>query len=115
MLAALLNVPTTTPERDVWSFNHLDHHRLIVNEIFTKFGVVLPVFILDPMPDPKDPAFGVWAYAHQTAHTDFETLLGISGNDLTTVDFDQPDQVADWIRLNFDAHNNAQLILGFPD
>ena len=67
------------------------------------------------MPPPGDPNLGTWAYSHQQAHTAFDDILGIAGNDLTDVDFTKQDQVESWLRLHFQEHYEAQQSLGFPD
>jgi hypothetical protein len=115
MLASLLNIFSTPEEQAEWSFAHQDQHMKINNAIFEKNGTELPLYDLDPMPDPKDPNLGAWAYNHQAAHTDFDGILGIAGDDLTSVDFSKQDQVESWIRLHFFEHYQAQSILGFPD
>lgn len=115
MLASLLNIPTSSTEFMIWAFAHMDQHRKIVDAIYEQHKIALPEYILDPMPNPKDPNFGAWTYAHQSAHSDFDALLNIAGNDLTGVDFSQADQASSWIRLHADEHIQAQQVLGFSD
>ena len=113
-LATLLNIPQTEEEQKVWAFAHQDQHVKIVNALFQKnSSVVLPIYILDPMPTGTD--METWLSLNQAAHGDFSSVLGLENNDLSTVDWKQPDQVSSWIRLHFQSHYDAQNALGFSD
>jgi hypothetical protein len=115
MLADLYNVPSTTEEMLRWSFSHQDAHIKINNAIFKKYGLELQTYILDPAPDFKSPEFETWLQNNQASHTDFDSVLGISGNDLSSLDVKQKDQVETWIRLHAFEHILAQQRLGYPD
>lgn len=116
-LASLLNIPATDEERLLWSFAHQDQHVKIANAVFQQdANAVLPIYVLDPMPSPKNhDGINSWLRLNQSAHNDFSGLLGIDNNDLSSVDWDKPDQVASFIRLHFNEHLEAQLRLGFAD
>lgn len=115
MLAELLNTPAGHEEQMRWSFNNNDEHLKIANAIFNKYGVNLPPYILDPMPALNSPDIATWAEQHQSAHSAFDAILNIAGNDLTDVDFTKQDQVESWLRIHFDEHNQAQMLLGYQD
>ena len=87
----------------------MTHHREINKAIFAITGVNLPEYILDPI-DPNDT--GVWEDQHQIMHQDFDAVIGISGFDLTDVNFKNPELLAGWIQLNANEHYQASQILG---
>lgn len=115
MLALLYNTPDDAEVRSQWSFAHQDAHSKIVEAIFQQTGTPLALYILDPMPDPKSAQFQTWTEIHQQAHTAFDAILGIQGNNLTALDVSQPDQIEVWIRLHADEHIQAQKALNYPD
>jgi hypothetical protein len=107
-IADLYNVPTTDAERAQWSFAHMAHHRDINAKIYLLVKVVLPEYILDPI----DPAStGQWEDQHQLMHDNQNQLLGITGQDLTGVDWKDQRLLAAWIFLNSQEHYQASNIL----
>lgn len=108
-LASLFNVPSTDEERSQWSFAHMAHHRDINQRIYTLIKVALPEYLLDPI-SPADP--GNWEYQHQLMHDNQNQLLGISGQDLTGVDWNDQRILQGWIFLNSSEHYQAAQILG---
>lgn len=116
MIAGLFNIPTAGQDEFYrWSFDNQDAHGKIISAIFQQKNVLLDSYILDPMPMPNDPNFGVWAYNHQSAHSAYEGILNIQGSDYTDVDWTKEDQVESWIRIHAFSHQQAQQILGYPD
>lgn len=115
MLANLYNVPSDYEELQHWSFSHQDEHKKIADAIFTTYGIQLNLYILDPVPDPKSKNFSQWTQVHQAAHTAFDAVLGIAGNDLSKLDYSKQDQVDSWARLHADEHVQAQKILKYPE
>ena len=111
-VADLLNVPKSYLELMRFSFSHQDQHQKIADAIFSQKGQALPVYILDPMQQPKTPEFENWLENNQAAHNDFTGILGIDGNDLTGVDWNEDDQVESWCRLHFQEHYLAAQALG---
>lgn len=109
MLANLANVPQSDSSLAEWSFAHMAHHRDISRLILERFRIVLPEFILDPM-NPQN--FGTFGYQHQILHNDQNSVLGIDGQNLTEVDWNDMGQRTDWIFLNFNEHLKAADILG---
>ena len=107
-LAVLFNIPESAEDFLTFSFHNQDQHALIVRAVFTNRGIRLPLYLMDPIP-PSDP--GDWLRTHQQAHNDFNGVLGIDGVDLTSVDFNDPEQLASWSRLHGEEHRQAADIL----
>jgi len=72
-------------------------------------GLPLEQFILDPM-NPDD--LGFWLYLHATTHDQLNQVLGTSGFGLVDLDWQDPDQFAEWLRLNGDEHTRFCTALG---
>lgn len=107
-LANLFNVPSNDQERAEWSFSHMANHRDINQRIYSLIKVALPEYILDPV-DINDT--GTWEYQHQLMHDSQNQILGIEGQDLTGVDWKDPNLLAAWIFLNQSEHYQACQIL----
>ena len=107
-LADLVNVPRTDEERAIWSFAHMAHHRDINAAIYRLIAVALPEYILDPI-DVNDS--GQWEDQHQLMHDNENQILGIQGQDLTGVDWKDPQILTAWIFLNSSEHYQASEIL----
>lgn len=107
-LADLYNVPSTDEERAAWSFAHMAHHRDINTRIYVLTKIALPEYIIDPL-DPRDT--GSWEYLHQTMHDNQNQVLGIQGQDLTGIDWKNPELLGGWIFLNGNEHFQASNIL----
>jgi hypothetical protein len=107
-IANLYNVPSTDEERASWSFSHMAHHRDINARIYLLVKIALPEYIIDPV-NPDDP--GDWEYQHQLMHDNQNAILGITGQDLTGVDWKNQNLLAAWIFLNGNEHFQASAIL----
>ncbi len=107
-LANLANVPTTDAERAEWSFSHMAHHRDINARIYNLIKVALPEYLLDPV-NPADS--GEWEYQHQLMHDNFNSILGITGQDLTGIDWKDQNLLTAWVFLNLNEHTQASNIL----
>ena len=108
-IAPLFNIPTTLDDLNVFSFHNQDMHLQIVKAIGSTGNICLPLYPIDPIPVWD---FSGWAIIHQAMHSDFTEVLGIVGNDFTSVDFTNPAQVAAWIRLHAIEHQQAADMLG---
>ena len=109
MLAALLNVPHEPGELNYFSFNNADSHQQIINAIRVQKTVDLPVYILDPIPQED---IENWLFRHQVVHNQMNAVLAIQGADLSAVDWNDKDSLADWIQLHFTEHQQASTALG---
>lgn len=107
-LADLYNVPGSDEERAQWAFAHMAHHRDINRRIYELVKIALPEYILDPV-NPADD--GTWEYQHQIMHDNQNSLLGIEGQDLTGVDWKNPNELSAWVFLNGSEHYQASAIL----
>ena len=108
-LADLYNVPNNDEERALWAFAHMAHHRDINRRIYELVKVALVEYPLEPI-DVNDTSN--WEYQHQIMHDSQNQLLGIQGNDLTSVDWKNPELLEGWIFLNRVEHYQAASILG---
>lgn len=108
-LANIANVPGSPEQLAAWAFNYMawirDNNRIIQADV----GVQLPEYALSNIPLANS---GVWLYQNQDWHNRRNAVLGIKGNDLTDVDFSDPEQLATWIFLLFTEEQQAGAILG---
>lgn len=111
MLPLLYNSPKDKSGFDEFSFANIDEHRKIATAVKTLYGITLSQYIIDPIPLFD---FSAWAYRHQQMHNEQNAVLGIAGNDLTTVDLSKEDQVSAWINLHAQEHYQASAILELP-
>jgi len=100
-VASLFNVPGTDQEMAAWSFIHMAHHRELNEAILRLRNIALPEYILDPvnLADPQ-----AFLNQHQQMHNNTDAVLGVSGYDLTEVDWADAGQRAGWIYLNATLH-----------
>lgn len=108
-IAGVFNIPRTPDELKVWATVHATHHRDINRAIYQITGLNLPEFVLDPI-DPDNTS--VWEDQHQVMHNNQDEILGISGFDLSEVDFKDEEFLTGWITLNANEHFQASNILG---
>ena len=110
-LASLYNVPENDNEFNDFSFNNADQHVQIARALLTKYNVVAPYFVLDPLPLQD---MGTWLTQHQILHNIMNQVLGTNSNDLTAVDFQDPSQLTEWIWLHAQEHyvaaQNLELV-----
>jgi hypothetical protein len=100
-VADLSNAPASDQELAQWSFAHQDHHRNIIAFIQRTQNVVLPQYVVDPVDTGPNAA---WGDLHQTMHNNSDVILGVSGYDVSEVDWKNPDQLASWIWLHYQLH-----------
>lgn len=107
-IADLYNVPSTDQERSQWAFAHMAHHRDINRRIYELIQVSLPEYQLDPIDVSNS---GSWEYQHQLMHDNQNAILGISGFDLSSVNWQDQNELAGWIWLDANEHAQAADIL----
>lgn len=110
-IASLFNIPGTSEEFSEWAFAHAVHHIDINRVLYERFLVALPAYILDPFDPSNERAIDQWAYNHQLMHQAQNQALGISGFDLSSVNWQDEKQRAAWIQLNANEHLQASNIL----
>lgn len=115
-VAALYNIPTDPVSFAEWSFSHAAHHadiiRFIVAQDSAKLGgQVLAAYVLDPINTDN---MALWEYQHQVMHNQMNAVLGIAGQNLTGIDWTDPEAIGQFIDDNASEHLKANRILGIP-
>lgn len=100
-LASLYNVPADAEGTNIFSFENAMHHQAVANAIVAAGGAQQPSYIIDPIPTVD---VNSWLLSHQNMHNAANAALGLNGNDLTTVDFRNKEQLVDWIELHASEH-----------
>jgi hypothetical protein len=90
----------------------MDSHRRINAAIFQqKSGQIVPEYVLDPIPTTQNGLLD-WGLNHQAMHATMDQILNVQGQDLTTVDFRNIDELSSWIQQHFVEHYLAETQLG---
>lgn len=100
-LADLYNIPTDDASMQFWSFAHMAHHRDMIRVVQQTLNIGLEEFILDPV-NLSDPV--QFLDQHQQMHNQLDALFGISGFDLTEVNWADAGQRSGWIWQNAQLH-----------
>jgi hypothetical protein len=109
MLATLLDFDFKDPRsRAAWELNHAADHVEIRQAIEAQKTNNLSDWVLYPVPWEDLHGFAI---RHQMAHNDFNSIFGLSGNDLTGVDFNDPKAAADWNFVHFAEHQAVRSAL----
>ena len=107
MNALLFNAPHDAGTLAEFSSIHQADHFDIGGQVVQKLGI--RTMIMQPL-DPIPVEFGLdlltWLMNHQLVHNEVNGYLGLSGYDLTSVDFHNREQLEIWIRYNALEHNN---------
>jgi hypothetical protein len=110
-LDAVWLVPSDERSSAVFSFSNMDEHKKAADAVFQKYGVNLQLYPLDPMP-PLDRR-GSWASDHQAMHNDLDSVLGLAdGPDLSSIDWNDPEQLKVWQQLHAPRHQLYAQVLG---
>lgn len=111
-LAVLLNLPVNQELIDQFSFANQDSHRKIAAVVFRNMnGMVIPQFALDPIPIFPGGLL-TWGLNHQATHNVQNQILGIPGDDLTSIEFSNEAELSSWIQQHFIEHYLAETRLG---
>jgi len=113
MLATLFNIFQDEIGMNQFAFANADLHRRQNIAIYQKQSLapgVLPYYVLDPI--TMGPDLVNWLQLHQDLHTQVNRVLNIAGNDLSDVDFKNPEQLASWIFLHAQEHLQVANKLG---
>lgn len=97
-----------TRSRETWELNHAADHVEIRQAILAQKSKNLADWVLYPVNWTDLHSFAV---KHQMAHNDFNNLLGLSANDLTGVDFNDPKAAAEWNLTHFTEHQAVRTAL----
>lgn len=112
MLPALFDIAPGSAGWESFLFQHAADHQEILQAVQSQKQTQLVVRVLYPLDLNDKKAVEDWLEEHQQSHTDFDSILGIPGNDLTGVDFKNKNQLRAWIWLNASEHQNARQLLG---
>jgi hypothetical protein len=107
-LVDILNINKDDGDFSDWAFVHYQDHLDIRSAIQTQNNINLEIQNINQinLQDVQG-----WLERHQLMHNDFNGILGLQGNDLTVVDFDNPEQRQVWLWLNFREHFDARAAL----
>ena len=93
----------------MFSFSNATAHMRMVEIFFSAFGLLADSRPLDPIPESD---LNDWMNAHQLAHNYANAVLGLEGNDLSVVNFNNPEELAAWTWLHWQEHRNFSQVLG---
>lgn len=100
-LPHVLYPPSGPGGMKAWLFWHWQHHQAVVDAIKAKYGIILPTYVIDPMPDND---LSGWALRHQGYHSDVNSILGVDGIDLQSTDLGKEDERDKWLWSNLQEH-----------
>lgn len=108
-------LPTiSTPPQDLakwgeWWFSHWIDHQEIMQAVQAAGDGNLEVYVIIPW-SQKD-ADGILG-RHVELHDDFNEALGLSGQDLSSLNLKDPQDVIRWCQQNYVEHQAARSMLG---
>ena len=106
--ADIQNVPADDGELQMWSFAHMAAHRDINRRILEVYEVRIDEFPLDPV---IIESMDIWLDQHQQMHNQQNQVLGIAGYPLSEVDWQNKEELEEWIWMHADEHARAATIL----
>jgi hypothetical protein len=114
-LAQILYPPPTAQGWKEWSFHQYQHHLALNSAILQLKGVTITPFRLWPV-QQQGPDFQDWLQQHQLAHESINAVLGISGRDISALDFQDKDKSKRdaWFWVHHGMHRDAASNLGLP-
>jgi hypothetical protein len=112
-LDAIWLPPTDAWSSAIFSFSNQDEHVKAADAVFKKYGVNLQLYPLDPMPPVDSGARQSWAENHQAMHNDLDSVLGLAdGPDLSSIDWNDQEQLKVWVELHSPRHMIYAQVLG---
>ena len=106
----LYNTPDSESTLLEWSANHQRDHFLIQYTIQQKYnGTNIILLPIDPVPIQLDML--TWSMNHQIMHNEMDNVTGVQGFDLSSVNFNQRDQLLIWINLHAWEHYRVWNVL----
>jgi hypothetical protein len=104
-LEALWLIPSDAERSGTFSFSNMDEHVKASLAVFKKYQVNLQLYPLEPMPLLTSGLIDEWAYNHQAMHNDLDSVLGLGGGpDLSSIDWNDPEQLVVWTQLHAPRH-----------
>jgi hypothetical protein len=107
-LPFLFDITASGASFEQFFFWNAQDHIEINQAIQAQRGNNLFARVLDPV---DKQAMDVWLELHQQSHNDINGVLGLSGNDLSDVDFSNPSKVREWINLHAQEHQAMRQVL----
>lgn len=111
-LAQLISTPQSPFELQAWGFANMAHHRDIIRQIQATKGISLQILDAGTL-DPNDPdGYEAFLLNNETMHLQMDAALGVAANNLSYVDWQDPNALAQWIFLHAQEHIKAAQMLG---
>ena len=110
-LAQVLFPSPTNQGFDEWAWAHFQHHLAIARAVLQVKKVELIVPSIFPINIAN---IQVWLQNHQGLHNAQNALLGIQGNDLSSLNWTDEKQREGFFYLNFVEHRSAGQNVGVP-
>jgi hypothetical protein len=100
-LPALFDITSSDASIEQFFFWNAQDHIEISQAVQAQKTVNLFQRVLHPV-DMQ--AIDLWLELHQQSHNDINQVLGLSGNDLSDLDFSDPRKVREWMNLHAQEH-----------
>jgi hypothetical protein len=107
-LPFLFDITASDASLEQFFFWNAQDHIEISQAIQAQKSVNLFHRVLDPV--DKDAIDG-WMELHQQSHNDINQVLGLSGNDLSDLDFSNHARVREWMNLHAQEHQAMRQTL----
>ena len=91
---------------NLWAAAHQVSHNKVSK--FTK----TPFIIVDPIRIENYQSQRVFLLRHALAHQEANLFFNTAGPDLSELDFNNPQELQDWVDLNFTDHQNWEAKIG---
>lgn len=111
-LPHILYPPPTKGGWQEWLYQHFTQHKDIIGAVQQTRGLSLTLGRIWPI-DPSDKAqLEVFLEDHQQMHNEMNALLGVQGNDLSDVDFQNKKEADVFYWFNYQEHLAASINVG---
>lgn len=108
----LVNLINAQPGPQGWDFywfaNWVDHQE-IQQEIQSQFSINFPIYVIEPW---NSAGADNILLQHQLFHNDMNGITGVSGEDLSRLNFKDQQAVKDWIYQHYQEHMQVREVLG---
>lgn len=107
-LPMLFDITASDASLGQFFFWNAQDHIEISQAVQAQKSVNLFQRVLDPV---DKEAIDTWMELHQQSHNDINAVLGLSGNDLSDLDFSNERRVREWINLHAQEHQAMRQAL----
>ncbi len=111
MIVDLLNRPKDATQLSSFSFPNQNHHDLVVTALRALGNNNVNRYILDPISDQDMNNFLI---RHQQSHNEINGVLGVAGNDLSSLNVKDINNFESWLLLHATEHLQWQNKTGIP-